>query len=212
MPIFRRKQSEPNSIQRSNSEQIFENVVPKKQVGRKRSKSFNILVSKKRKISINKLSQSQDVLEGLNASYNSYDSRSDDEELALHDQIYRIDNMSQEQLLDLTYRIIIEIKGIKKGKMLRRRSCDTELFGGQNKTSLDFKIKEDKPFDILMNNYVVEKAKKIGRKITEVKLPWYLDKNTIHQRISSLRMLIQNMMLKKFFTDANTIPRVIKKH
>lgn len=105
-----------------------------------------------------------------------------------------MDDMDAEEFLNLTYELLLKIKGIKNRNMIRRKSCDLEYFGGKVKNSCKLDIEENTVYDLLYHNFVLKAIKKMNKnEIIDIKLPWYLEKNNLKSRINSLRILAQNI-------------------
>jgi len=63
--------------------------------------------------------------------------------------------------------------------MLRRKSCDTEMFGGKISPKKDL-LTQNNPFDVLYQDFTIQLLKQEGRSyLSTLKLPWYLLKSNI---------------------------------
>ena len=121
---------------------------------------------------------------------------------------YKMDDMDAEEFLNLTYELLLKIKGIKNRNMIRRKSCDLEYFGGKVKNSCKLDIEENTVYDLLYHNFVLKAIKKMNKnEIIDIKLPWYLEKNNLKSRINSLRILAQNIAQTKLKVVKNGLYR-----
>ena len=74
-----------------------------------------------------------------------------------------MDNLGNREFADLTYQTIITIKGIPRRKLIRRKSCDTLMFGGPLSQKKDNSIQVDRPYDILYRDFMIQLIKRGGK-------------------------------------------------
>lgn len=182
-------------LRRSPSEMKFMKVVPKKQFGRIRSSSFHKATHKIQEEYGSEISMNSMTLEEASGQLKSSPRKKLN---PIYSQIHLMHSMDKNTFLDLTYELILESKGLKGRRLLRRKSCDTKMFGGKLNRRVELNKVEDSPYDLLYYHYVIEQTKLLGLKNSgQIKLPWYLQRKGLFSRMNALRMVIQNIALRK---------------
>jgi hypothetical protein len=147
-------------FKRSPSEMKYLGMEPRKQFGRKRSRSFHKDDHTNQEEFSSIVSVNSMTLEEETHKKSTHRSKHN----PIYNKIYLMNNMSAEDFLDLTYELIIELKNFPGRRLLRRKSCDIEMFGGKTKNTVDLATKESKPYDLLYHHHVIEECTKRGLK------------------------------------------------
>ena len=115
------------------------------------------------------------------------------------EKIYVVEDMTWKDFRRLTLDIVLKQKEIKKKRLIRRRSCDSAMFGGKHSKQLDALHPLNTPHQLLMDDYVKAEFKKSGKNpfTVDYKMPWYLNIYGRKTRFDALKMLTQILALKK---------------
>lgn len=173
-------------LSRKLSENQYVDILPKKQSRKQRSKSYPKIIQ----------------FQNLNQNFKAQDTHLQANTVVDNQSVmlgsYYLNELNNEEFSDLVFQTLVKIKEIPRRKLIRRKSCDTEMFGGKLDPKKDIMLQIDRPFDVLYRDFTIQELKREGKGIVgRLTLPWYLLKKNLQRRLNSLRLLVQNIALKK---------------